>query len=285
MLTHVSAPEPESRAVARKGHVQRQRSLASSRCECGGIPGPDGLCAECRARRLGRRSVANDQLRQSGEHLGARGEAEEMRRPVATPSPTAPTPSPPSPSPPSPAPAAPPPCAHPINWTHTAAADNGPDGIQIPITWESSTGNLADLANCTVREVVTYDPIPNPPFNWNPPNPTILTVAATLGAGQDTHSYPPGLLNGISNPRQSGTAVAHQQYQFRCTGPGCSGNWENFPGQAYTITREVYPQFVRLNPWRYRITKDGVGNLFHYSREVAVPEPPAAPPPATPVGP
>jgi hypothetical protein len=161
-------------------------------------------------------------------------------------------------------------CAHPINFALGAAHDSGPDAIQIPITWDSSTGNLADLGNCTLREVVNYDPIPNPPFLWNPPNPTILTVPGTSGVAQDTHSYPPGLRTGITDPRVQGTMVAHQVYQCKCTGAGCTGAWETIPGQTYTITREVFPEFVWLNPWRYRITKTGVANG---SREVEVPPP------------
>ncbi|HEY4281141.1 MAG TPA: hypothetical protein VGM91_23205 [Conexibacter sp.] len=157
----------------------------------------------------------------------------------------------------------------------------GESSIRIRISWQSSTGSLADLGNCTVREVVTYDPIPNPPFIWNPPNPTVLTVPGVDGAAQDTHGYSPGLQNGISNPRVSGKAVAHQVYQYQCTGPGCSGTWTDFPGETYTITREVYPQFVRLNPLRYRITKAG-GPLFIYSREVEIPEPATPPAPAPP---
>lgn len=165
------------------------------------------------------------------------------------------------------------PCVHPINWTHTNPRDHGPDAIRIDISWDSSTGRLADLADCTVREVVNYDPIPNPPFLWNPPNPTILTVPGVSGAGTDTHSYPPGLKNGITDPRQEGTMSAHQIYQYRCTGPGCSGTWIDFPGETYDITREAFAQFVRLNPWRYRITKQGTGagNVFKYSREVEIP--------------
>jgi hypothetical protein len=159
-----------------------------------------------------------------------------------------------------------------VNWTHTNPRDFGPDAIRIDISWGSSTGSLADLGNCTVREVVSYDAIPNPPFLWNPPNPTILTVPGTAGAGMDTHSYPPGLQTGITNPREAGTMVAHQVYQFRCTGPGCSGTWTNIPGQAYTITRKVFPQYVWTNPWRYEITKIG-GAGFSYSRQVEVPTP------------
>jgi hypothetical protein len=180
---------------------------------------------------------------------------------------------------PAPAPAAPAapatPCAQPVNWRHSGAVDHGPDAIRINIAWDSSTGSLADLSQCEVREVVSYDPIPNPPFLWNPPNPTILTVPGSSGVAMDTHSYPPGLKNGITSPRQQGTMTAHQVYQFRCTGPGCAGTWTDFPGQTYDITREVFPEYVRINPWRYRITKQGTGagNTFNYSRDVEVPPP------------
>ena len=251
--------------------------LVRRRCACGGTPGPDGECAACKAKRLAGMRMADttprENVRAAAEQIDAGAGPAPAPAPAAGPSPAV-RPSPATPT-----------CAHPVDWNHSGASDFGPDAIRIPIRWESSTGSLADLGNCTVREVVDYDPIPNPPFIWNPPNPTILTVPGALGAGQDTHSYPPGLQGGISNPRVAGTAVARQRYQFRCTGPGCSGNWENFPNQAYTITREVFAQYVRHNPWRYRITKTGVGNPFSYSREVEIPEPVAPAPAPGPTGP
>jgi hypothetical protein len=154
---------------------------------------------------------------------------------------------------------------------HGPTADSGTDAIQIQISWGSSTGKLTDLGNCTVREVVSYDPIPDPPFTgWNPPNPTILTVPAVDGAAMDTHSYPPGL---GTITKATGTATAHQVYEYRCTGDGCTGTWTQFPGQSYDIVREVFPRYVLLNPWQYRITKTGTGagNTYSYSREVDIP--------------
>jgi hypothetical protein len=246
--------------------------LLRRRCACGGTPGPDGECAACKRRRLAGLPRVSEAL---GEQIDGGAPA-----PAPGPAPGPAPPAAPAAPPAAPAPAA---CAHPVNWTHgPGAVDHGADGIRIQIAWGSSTGRLADLGNCTVREVVRYDPIPNPPFLWNPPNPTILTVPARLGGGQDTHSYPPGLQNGITNPRVAGTMIARQQYQYQCTGPGCSGTWIDFPNEAYTMTREVFAQFVRPNPWRYRITKAGVGNLFNYAREVAIPPPAAAPAPAPP---
>jgi hypothetical protein len=167
-------------------------------------------------------------------------------------------------------------CAHPVNWTHSNPKDFGPDGIAIPsIRWDSSTGKLADLSDCDIQEVVNYLPIPNPPFTWNPPNPTILGSAATGGVGHDIHSYPPGLKHGITNQRIPGTMISNQVYQYKCTGPGCSSNWTDFPGQTYSITREVFQRFIYPNPWRYKITKQGTApcNTFNYSREVEIPEP------------
>ena len=268
----VTQARPVSSSAVVPAMPQLQR-----RCACGGATGPTGECSACRARRLAAggppvHRLANIGIQSSAEELAPRRGA---RRGDQIDAGTEPVDAGPSDAP-AIAGVPAPPCTHPINWTHTGASDVGECAIQIPITWESSTGNLADLGDCKVREVVRYDPIPNPPFIWNPPNPTILEVDATLGAGQDTHSYPPGLRNGISNPRVPGIATAHQVYQFRCTGPGCSGNWEDFPGEHYTITREVYAQYVRLNPWRYRITKTG-GAGFNYSRECEIPEP--APPP------
>jgi hypothetical protein len=186
--------------------------------------------------------------------------------PPETVGPVAPTPIPATPAPATPAPAA---CVRPNNFTHTNPRDHGVDAIRVDLAWGSTSGNVADLGHCRFREVVDYDPIPNPPFLWNPPNPTIIEWAATGGTAVDTHSYPPGLRTGITNPRELGTMTAHQVYQVRCTGTGCPGTWENIPGQAYTITREVTEQFVRTNPWRYIVTKTGV----NFSRDVEIPEP------------
>jgi len=172
----------------------------------------------------------------------------------------------------SPAPQAPPPapCVQPINFTLAPGVDNGVAGFYVGITWTSSTGPLADLSHCDTREVVTYDPIPAP-FLLRPPNPTILNVPAVEGRGGDTHGYPDLSSSGLSRPLVDGTMVSRQVYQYRCTGPGCNGVWTDFPNQHYTITRRVFPQFFRLNPWRFRVTKAGTDNSYSYSREVEVP--------------
>ncbi|MDH7444132.1 eCIS core domain-containing protein [Aquimarina sp. 2201CG14-23] len=157
-------------------------------------------------------------------------------------------------------------CVRPIKWKHRNARNHGANAIRIDINWKSSTGALADLSNCTIREVVKYGTIPNPPFTWTPPNPTILTVPGTSGAAMDTHSYPPGI---ASLSKKYGKMTASQVYQWRCTGPNCDSKWHTFPGQRYTIRRTVY-RIKGTNKWFYRIVKYGGGG-FKAARRVKIP--------------
>ncbi|PKV49123.1 uncharacterized protein DUF4157 [Aquimarina sp. MAR_2010_214] len=157
-------------------------------------------------------------------------------------------------------------CVRPIKWKHKNARKHGANAIRIDINWKSSTGALADLSNCTVREVVKYGKIPNPPFTWTPPNPTILSVAGTSGAAMDTHSYPPGI---ASLSKKYGKMIATQVYQWKCTGPNCDSKWHTFPGQRYTIRRTVY-RIKGTTKWFYRIVKYG-GSGFKSARRVKIP--------------
>jgi hypothetical protein len=75
-------------------------------------------------------------------------------------------------------------CAVPNNFhlTNTSGFDAGNGTLHLEYAWGSSTGHLADLAQCTVNEKVDYNsadlPFQSPPFpaGINPPNPTILPV-------------------------------------------------------------------------------------------------------------
>jgi hypothetical protein len=116
-------------------------------------------------------------------------------------------------------------CPVPTNWKETSATDIGNGTLEVNFTWESSTGDLTDLKDCTISERVTY---PGPsPFIWpSPPwngdgsvNPTILTVSATAGAAHDDHTtkgflkpYPPDLPT---------TFTATQEYSYVCP---CANN-------------------------------------------------------------
>ena len=57
-------------SVASKASVAPAPQLVQRRCECGGVPGPDGECAACKARRLGlQRSAASPDPGAVGGHV------------------------------------------------------------------------------------------------------------------------------------------------------------------------------------------------------------------------
>lgn len=90
--------------------------------------------------------------------------------------------------------------------------------LHFDYSWGSSTGNLADLAVCRVGERVTYPgnadpfPFPNPPWNQNVNNPTILWVPAIRGVAQDNHS--PGRF--APPPYAAAQVNADQIYRYEC---------------------------------------------------------------------
>jgi hypothetical protein len=109
-------------------------------------------------------------------------------------------------------------CAVPTNYTQTSGSANNATGvINFDYAWNSSTGNLSDLASCTVKEVVTYpggNPFtwPSPPFiaNQTTPNPT--SPPPIKGSyGTDSHGHP-----GFQKPYQSASFTATQYYQYVC---------------------------------------------------------------------
>jgi YD repeat-containing protein len=140
-------------------------------------------------------------------------------------------------------------CPVPINFNQVADSDNN-GVLHLEYAWQSSTGNLADLDNCTVGEIVTY-PSGNPyapgsPFTATAPNPTVIDAPATTGAGVDNHS-----MFGVSSPYSAASFTATQYYRYRCT---CAngGNYVNMVGPL-SIVRQV-----SQNPngsWKYNITK------------------------------
>lgn len=148
-----------------------------------------------------------------------------------------------------------PPCAIPTNFRQTAASDAGNGTLHFEYAWNSSTGNLADLANCEGGERVDYQaadiPWPSPPFraNISPPNPTILNVPGRDGAAQDNHSTPGPFVQ----PYRAASFTASQIYRFHCP---CHQNdaWVTLMGPL-NITRAV-----SQNPngsWKFTITKSG----------------------------
>ncbi len=161
--------------------------------------------------------------------------------------------------------------AVPANFQQTNAEDEQDGYIRVTYTWGSSTGNLADLSACQVREYVTYPtsgnsgcPAPNtgqmcywPPSPPWPPtsqpgtgyvNPTPVPGPATAGGVFDSNTVQN---YNFVKPYSNNSFPATQIEQYSCN----SGTWVQFGG-PFTITRQV-----TQNPqgqWVYSISKTGV---------------------------
>jgi len=148
-----------------------------------------------------------------------------------------------------------PPCAIPNNFRQTGANDAGSGTLHFDYAWGSSSGNLADLANCEVGEQVTYNaaelPFASPPFpaGINPPNPTVINVAGNNGGFADNHSTPGAFVR----PYAAATVTASQIYRFHCP---ChqSNAWVTLMG-PHNIVRSVSQN--ANGSWRFTITKTG----------------------------
>ncbi len=113
--------------------------------------------------------------------------------------------------------------ARPTNYQQDGrGTDDGGGVLRFRYTWDSSSGNLADLNNCQVGENVAY-PGNNDPYMWNSPpyaqgastpNPTIIWMGATGGALVDRHS-PPRNAQGDNwrRPYRADNVTATQAYR------------------------------------------------------------------------
>jgi len=130
--------------------------------------------------------------------------------------------------------------------------------LHFDYTWESSTGNLADLSNCLVGEFVTYPGAANP-YVWpsppwaagsSTPNPTMPSTAGSGGAGQDNHG-PKSFVAAASRVAANFTATQIYRYQCPCAN---GGNWVTLDGPI-SIVRTVTQNAD--GTWQYAISKSG----------------------------
>ncbi|MGH9597016.1 MAG: hypothetical protein ACRD3K_09485, partial [Edaphobacter sp.] len=144
------------------------------------------------------------------------------------------------------------------NYHQTIGRDNGGGELAFEYHWDSTTGNLADLGQCSVREVVTY-PGTGGTYAWSSPpyatrsdvNPTITPpVTATLGVGNDKHD--PG--NGFTSTHVANSFTANQKYQYSCTNYN-GGAWNDLL-TGISIVRAVSQNAD--SSWKYFITKSSV---------------------------
>ena len=149
---------------------------------------------------------------------------------------------------------------HPINFRKTSGIPKPNGELEFTFVWESSTGNLADLAGIIVGELVTYpspsDPYiaPNPPFNdWQMTNPYTSGVEATDGTVLDQHSR----RSGFSKPYRSANFTAKQKYGYK----EIDGTVIFFDGyDDIDIKRSV--DYYSDDKWRYKIEKMGISSVF-----------------------
>jgi hypothetical protein len=156
-------------------------------------------------------------------------------------------------------------CHHPLNGTCSLMNQNLDFGLRVGVTWQSPTGNLADLSACHVTELITYSQIPNPPFarpDGSTPTESGQTqripadpgLPASSGRGQDTHRHPRSF---IRTPLVGGSYHVDQSYEYNCSICGCG--WVSFV--RYVITYKLY-QDENTKEWRFLTLKTGPGGPF-----------------------
>jgi hypothetical protein len=133
--------------------------------------------------------------------------------------------------------------------------DTGGGNLKFTYNWGSTTGNIGDLSQCSVREYVTYPGTGN--FNWTSPpydtsgnptaNPTITNppIAATDGGFYDNNTHP-----GFLKPYVYNQFTSTQKFQYSCTNYQ-NGAWQDFSFGTVSIVRTVQ----NVPPWQYSITK------------------------------
>jgi hypothetical protein len=156
--------------------------------------------------------------------------------------------------------------AIPVNFT-TYKETNLSDGtLQFSYSWNSSSGNLNDIASCKVGEQVAY-PGSSASYIWPLPmvqssiNPTILNFSGNstgpngTTAGLGDYQYPP---NSYSKPYQAASFTATQVFQWACP-YYLDGNFTRFTPNI-TIMRSVSQN--ASGQWIYQVTKSGFTSTY-----------------------
>jgi hypothetical protein len=143
--------------------------------------------------------------------------------------------------------------AVPVNFHQLSTSDQGNGDLHFTYSWDSSSGNLADLSACTVGEIVTYpggNPYmwPSPPFPaTSSNNPTIAEGAATAGMGVDDNV----VSGSFVKPYGASSFTATEYFRYKCTNVN-NGNYVNLMGPL-SIARSV--QQNSNGTWKFIVTK------------------------------
>jgi hypothetical protein len=151
-------------------------------------------------------------------------------------------------------------CAIPVNYRQTGVTDLGQGVLKFSYTWDSSTGNKADLSSCRVGERVDYYavdmPPAKPPFpaGFSPNDPTTADAAGDLPGGEDTHSTS----SPFQTPYSEAQVRADQIYRYHC--PCMDGdNWQTLMGPIL-INRQVTQN--GSGGWKFFLSKSGVTSTY-----------------------
>jgi hypothetical protein len=136
--------------------------------------------------------------------------------------------------------------------------------LHTTFAWDSSTGNLADLANVQVREYVLYNNGSLNPYVLPTPFPPDSTPNPYTGGGV-TITGSDGVLGDMNTIGQNGQAFVKpysaatntapiQNFQFS-TSCQNNGTWLTFSLTSYTIMRSVISNGD--GTWKYTVGKTG----------------------------
>jgi hypothetical protein len=143
----------------------------------------------------------------------------------------------------------------PVNFQQVGPGVAGQSGLlTFNYSWQSSTGNLADLTNCQVGQIVTYPgtanpfPWPDPPYLGSTANPTILWVPADGGVAQDNQSHEP-----FQPPYAANSFTSTQDLRYRCSSTAAV----DFTGFTDIAIARTVADSTGQGCWGYTITKSG----------------------------
>lgn len=153
--------------------------------------------------------------------------------------------------------------AVPANFRQTSTSDAGNGVFQFEYAWDSTSGNLSDLSDCIVFEVVIYPgpqgqqycfPAPFPPQCVS--NPTggsndQFAIQGPVGALGDDHSFGEFTAADFRQPYFGASFTASQSYRYQC-GSGSSQVSGTLLGPL-PIERSVSPSDNHTG--KYTVTK------------------------------
>jgi hypothetical protein len=152
--------------------------------------------------------------------------------------------------------------AVPTNFRQVSATDKGGGTVEFKYQWDSTSGYLADLASCTVGEVVTYQGYATPQFNLPTPfpvgpfdNPTIINIAGNNTQLIDDQQLPQN--QSFRTPYYANSFAGTQYYRYACPGIN-NGQYVNLLGPL-TILRAVQPNSD--GTWFFIVTKPTNGSV------------------------